>query len=376
MPPQAEVPPPPKPSATNRSRPAAPRQDQPLAATGLAPLLAVPWLVSLIIHVSALLLLALIVEIVPRLAPGDDGGEAGGTTLISSGILGADALHGDGDGETEYFTDSDPAPVTMGQMSPNLGGANLGLSLPDVGQEPTVSGVGLPTQLQQLPLPSEGGSGSAGAAASGGSPSGRPSFGGGTGSGKLTTGKGKGGWGKGVQTGIFGAQGTGSTFVYVFDRSESMTGPPLAAAKKELIQSLQQLGTGHQFQIVFYNQTPTIFAPPGSQTSSLVFADKQNKRQAADFTNNILAAGATRHMEALKAALGLHPDVIFFLTDAEDPQLSENELEEIRKYNRGTSINCIEFGTGLSPGGDNFLRRLARQNDGNHVYVNVNDFGR
>lgn len=322
-------------------------------APAAAAAVAIPsWLVSLGTHALVLALGAALMQVVPRMPPGDDGGRAGGIALASTA-----------DGGTKYFSDADST-QTSAAASANAVAPNLTLPLPGLAQQPSVTGAALPTQLQAMGLPSEGTSGKASAAA------------GGSGNGELTTGKGKAGWGKGVQTGIFGAQGTGSTFVYVFDRSESMTGPPLAAAKKELIQSLDHLGTGHQFQIIFYNQGLSPFLSRAAPTSSLVFADKQNKLQAAEFTRSIVAAGATRHLEALKAALGLRPDVIFFLTDADDPQLSESELEEIRKYNRGASINCIEFGTGLSPGGDNFLRRLARQNDGEHVYVNVNELGR
>jgi hypothetical protein len=39
--------------------------------------------------------------------------------------------------------------------------------------------------------------------------------------------------------------------------------------------------------------------------------------------------------------------------------------------NRRTSINAIEFGYGPQSGADNFLVRLARQNNGMHVYVDV-----
>ena len=57
-------------------------------------------------------------------------------------------------------------------------------------------------------------------------------------------------------TEVFGIQGTGTNFVYVFDRSGSMGGfggRPLAAAKAELIDSLDSIGPNQQFQIIFYN---------------------------------------------------------------------------------------------------------------------------
>ena len=69
----------------------------------------------------------------------------------------------------------------------------------------------------------------------------------------------------------------------------------------------------------------------------------------------------------------MNPDVIFFLTDAAEPQLSSSQLEEIRQKNNrvGASIHAIEFGAGPQQGGVNFLMRLARQNGGTHVYVDV-----
>ena len=61
-----------------------------------------------------------------------------------------------------------------------------------------------------------------------------------------------------------GAEGTGTKFVYVFDRSGSMEGyggRPLASAKHQLISSLTQLNDACQFQIIFYNEQPEIFRP-------------------------------------------------------------------------------------------------------------------
>jgi hypothetical protein len=52
------------------------------------------------------------------------------------------------------------------------------------------------------------------------------------------------------QTSVFGIRAEGQKFAYVFDRSESMMGPPLGAAKAELIASLRSLQDTHQFKIV------------------------------------------------------------------------------------------------------------------------------
>jgi hypothetical protein len=179
-----------------------------------------------------------------------------------------------------------------------------------------------------------------------------------------------------AHTSIFGAEGTGNKFVYVFDRSASMDGHggrPLAGAKRELIASLNDLEQVHQFQIIFYNERPTVFNPSYPQPPHMLFGDSPTRRLAQNFVRGVVAAGGTRHMEALQLALNMRPDVIFFLTDAGEPQLNASELAEIRRHNArvGAMINVIEFGTGPNRGGINFLVRLARQNGGQHVYVDV-----
>ncbi len=176
-----------------------------------------------------------------------------------------------------------------------------------------------------------------------------------------------------ARTGVFGAVGEGHKFVYVFDRSGSMDGhggAPLVAAKGELVNSLGDLSQTHQFQIIFYNEHPRIFSPSGD-SGRLVFGTEQNKNLARRFVGSITASGATRHVEALEMALRLGPDVIFFLTDADEPRMSPQELAHIAQMNRGTAINTIEFGTDSRPEPDNFIAKLARQNGGQHVYIDV-----
>ncbi len=176
-----------------------------------------------------------------------------------------------------------------------------------------------------------------------------------------------------ARTGVFGAIGEGHKFVYVFDRSGSMDGhggAPLSAAKAELVNSLQQLGSTHQFQIIFYNDHPRVFNPTGTP-GRLVFGTDQNKYLAQKFVGSITADGATQHVEALEMAVRMGPDVIFFLTDADEPRMTARQLAHVAQINKGSSINAIEFGFGPQSDPDNFLVTLARQNGGKHVYVDV-----
>ena len=177
-----------------------------------------------------------------------------------------------------------------------------------------------------------------------------------------------------ARTGVFGLTGEGYKFVYVFDASASMNshqGRPLAAAKRELIGSLQSLGKLHQFQIIFYNEYETIFNPTGVQ-GRLFFATEENKRAAEDFIQKVTAQLATKHVPSLMTAVNMGPDVIFFLTDGEEPSLTSLELERIERRNGGRSaIHVVLFGSN-EPGGDNWLKRLARQNGGQYKFFNLN----
>lgn len=175
-----------------------------------------------------------------------------------------------------------------------------------------------------------------------------------------------------TSTEVFGISGEGSNFVYVFDASSSMHGRPLEAAKQELLASLESLGRVHQFQIIFYNESPTIFTPTGTR-GQLVFATDENKKSAKKYVDGITDALSTEHETPLMLAVRMQPDVIFFLTDGEDPSLSTRQLLKIRRANRAAaSINVIQFGVGADPGHDSWLKKLARQNQGKYNFFNVN----
>ena len=176
-------------------------------------------------------------------------------------------------------------------------------------------------------------------------------------------------------TQLFGVRARGSKIIYVLDRSRSMglaRGQPLKAAKAELIASLNDLADSHQFQIISYNEGVRVFNPFMPLGPKPVFGTQQNKEAAVGFIRSVSPAGGTNHGEAIRLALTMEPDVIFLLTDADDPPLTANELDKLQLRNRAAaSIHVIEFGIGPFQGRHDFLVRLARQNNGQHVYVDV-----
>lgn len=187
-----------------------------------------------------------------------------------------------------------------------------------------------------------------------------------------------------LKTTVFGIEGEGTRFLYVFDRSDSMNGyqkAPFRAAKSELSKSLQSLGEMHQFQIIFYNESPLPYGGTGSRGPSLLRGDENTKREALRFVRDIVALGGTGHVDALKMAIGMGPDVMFFLTDAEIPAVSQKDLEEIqgRASRAGTTIHTIQFGLGSNPNKGssrgNWIRTLASITQGQFRYVDVTKLG-
>jgi hypothetical protein len=170
---------------------------------------------------------------------------------------------------------------------------------------------------------------------------------------------------------VFGVEGAGSRFVYLFDRSSSMEGPPLAAAKRQLIDSLKSLESKHQFHIIFFNARTQAFEITGGGRR-IAFATERNKQLAANFVGGFVADGGTDRLIALREALAYAPDVIFFLTDSDNP-MSPSELADIARANRRaqTAICVIEFGRGPAPTPGNFLSQLAGESGGQYGYVNA-----
>lgn len=176
------------------------------------------------------------------------------------------------------------------------------------------------------------------------------------------------------ETEFLGIRDSGQTFVYVVDISGSMSSPPeaMAAAKIELMTSLASLNADQQFQIIFYNERPHIMRLPGKPPEKLYPATDINRTLARQIIASVQPDLGTSHMPAMMAALEIEPDVIFFLTDAEDPALSAKDLDQIRRINSDRArIHAVEFGKGAKLNASSALERLAQQNNGAYQYRDV-----
>lgn len=197
-----------------------------------------------------------------------------------------------------------------------------------------------------------------------------PGLGGGGGSG----GGSGGGVGRGVGPGteFFGARERAGSFAYVVDSSGSMASRgSLDVAKREMWASLNQLPPDARFAIVFYNLRAMIFSDPQGR-KGLMAATVANKARARAQMDAIAPDGGTDHQTALRAALAMRPEVIFFLTDAD--LMTERDVVEIRGMGPTTRIQAVEFGLGANLGGSNPLRKLATSTGGSYRYIDVTSF--
>ena len=176
----------------------------------------------------------------------------------------------------------------------------------------------------------------------------------------------------GHQTSFFGIRAAAKRIVYVIDASESMRQhDAMQFARQKLWDSLQELTPTSQFQVIFFNVTNHTMNRPSERTR-LLFATSVNLRLARQFLIGIQPDSGTNRMGALTLALSYDPDVIYLLTDADAPELNAKDLWDFKRVNkRKTLVHVVEFGVGADLSPDNFLKKLASQNNGIHRYQDL-----
>ncbi len=174
------------------------------------------------------------------------------------------------------------------------------------------------------------------------------------------------------ETAFIDIRDSGKRFVYVIDCSGSMIGNRIAFARAQLITSINLLEPSQQFQVVFYNTKTRSLSLRGGDRDKLYPATEQNTAAANRAIRKVPPDKGTQHVPAIKHAMRMQPEVIFFLTDGHDQPPSVAELAEIKRLNGGRSrIHCIEFGQGDLLNPVTWLRKLAKANGGRYKYFDV-----
>jgi hypothetical protein len=160
----------------------------------------------------------------------------------------------------------------------------------------------------------------------------------------------------GAITAFCGVPAVGTSVVFVIDRSASMgLDGRLERARREVAASLERLPPTARFQVIAYHRSPERLAGQG-----LVRAAADAVATAIAALDRLNPEGGTDHANALRAALALQPDVIYFLTDDDD--LTAADVRMVTLLNRSRArIHALCF---VEPLGDSSMPALARQNRG------------
>ena len=274
---------------------------------------------------------------VENLAPAESGG--GGEEAL--GGTGAFAVTTDANGASVPPKES-PADALLAELLP---------SRPNTLAPPGALPGPSPTGLGVMPGLGQGGGGGTG-----------------TGSG--------GGVGRGVGPGteFFGVRERAGSFAYVIDCSGSMAlRGALDRAKKELVGSLSQLPPDARFSVIFYNLKADVFSDARGKIG-LMEATVANKARVRTLLANVVPDGGTDHMGALRAAFGLHPEVVFYLSDGD--LMSQRDVIDLEAERGPIRIQAVELGLGKSnPRTITPLKKLALDSGGAYRYIDTSEFG-
>ena len=168
--------------------------------------------------------------------------------------------------------------------------------------------------------------------------------------------------------------GNGTSFVYVIDTSSSMdSGGRLELAKSQLKSSLRLLKPNQEFQVLFYNEVITQMKLRNRAEQDMYSATAVHVLLAEQEIDRVTPSSSTEHLQPILRALRLDPDVVYFLTDGDQPELSGHDLRTVKKHNRsGANIHVIEFASGAKETRDlSWLQLLALQSGGKYSYIPV-----
>ncbi len=179
-----------------------------------------------------------------------------------------------------------------------------------------------------------------------------------------------GGMGTGKAT-FLGVRANAKRIVFCCDATGSIMSK-FDDLRVEIRKAVNGLRPPQAFSVVFFQDN----APP-PLAKELLVATPANKARAFDYVDKFVARGTTDPLPALKAALALKPEVMYFLIDPSDFPDKTAVLELFRKSNPGKTIklHTIAF-IDHDVEDEKFLKQLAAENNGAFKYVSEEDLSK
>lgn len=178
--------------------------------------------------------------------------------------------------------------------------------------------------------------------------------------------------------GVWSLSARGHRFAYVVDFSGSII-VAVDPLRRELKRSIGKLGSDQWFNVVVFYSVDTPYREQFRTESfrpSLQPATTINKRDFFEWIDQKQPRGSTRPLPAIKRALAMRPEAIFFFSDG---QFDDEVVTAIRRANTArTRIHCLVFdeillgdtsGLPRLTDGAKRLARIAAENGGKSKVV-------
>jgi hypothetical protein len=174
--------------------------------------------------------------------------------------------------------------------------------------------------------------------------------------------------GAGAAAGVtfFGTKSKGNSVVFVVDNSLSMGGGRFETALSELLKAVNALGPKQRFYVIFYSDTAYGMFHP-EPASGLLPATDENKERLRGWLYTVERCLRTSGEEAFAKALELNPDIIYILGDGAFTDKTEPLLTA--PHSRRTVMHAL--GMKVDERGERQLQAIATANGGTFRQVDI-----
>ncbi|CAI9733743.1 Hypothetical predicted protein [Octopus vulgaris] len=164
-------------------------------------------------------------------------------------------------------------------------------------------------------------------------------------------------------------QSAANDYIFVIDRSGSMSGEKIEAAKDTLLLFLKSLPLGCSFNVISFNNDFEFLFKEGSQEYS-----EDSLNEALKFQKNLFASGGTEILSALKSLSVKKPfqnfhRQVFLITDGEVYNTND-VIQLVKSQVNNTRYFTIGIGSGAST---ELVKGIARAGKGQAEFVMTND---
>ena len=167
-----------------------------------------------------------------------------------------------------------------------------------------------------------------------------------------------------------GMPGVANRIVFICDATGSMMSQ-FDNLRIELRKAVEGLTPHQAMNVVFFQEN----APPPI-SKLLLPATPQNKQRIYDFVDKYTPKGPTDPIPAIKLALAMNPDLIFFLCDPSDFP-DPKAVGDLFKGNLGKAckVNTISF-LDENHAGEELLKHISADSGGKFKYVSQEEMGK